>query len=171
MGHDAVLHETYLKWLLTRKYNYIFHHCCAQGIWSRPRIIEYPELEGIYTKSRPYVVQMLLEFLQFGALTTALSSVPEHSGADPAPDTQLSLPWHSPMLFPWALSLSHRAELSAAPLLPVRSCSRHQASLQLLCSALNKPKDLSHSSYISPCRPFTIFVVPLWMLFSKSSLV
>jgi len=30
--------------------------------------------------------------------------------------------------FPRALSLSQRAELSAAPPLPVRSCSRHQAS-------------------------------------------
>ena len=42
------------------------------------------------------------------------------------------------MPFPRALSLSHRAELSAAPPLPVRSCSRHQASPQLLCSVLSK---------------------------------
>jgi len=62
------------------------------------------------------------------------------------------------MLFPRALSLSHRAELSAAPLLPVRSCSRHQASLQLLCSALSKPRNLSCSSYTLPSRPFTIFI-------------
>jgi len=49
----------------------------------------------------------------------------------------------SSMPFPRALSLSHRAELSAAPRLPVRSCSRHEASPQLLCSALSTPRGLS----------------------------
>jgi len=43
------------------------------------------------------------------------------------------------------LSLSQRAELSAAPLLPVKCCSRHQASPQLLCSALSTLRGLSRS--------------------------
>ena len=68
------------------------------------------------------------------------------------------------MLFPRALSLSHRAELSAAPPLPVRSCSRHEASPQLLCSALSKPGDLSCSSHTLPSRPFSISGALLWML-------
>ena len=57
---------------------------------------------------------------------------PPPSGAAPVPNPQLPLPSHSSMPFPWALSLSHRAELSTAPLLPVRSWSCHQASPQLL---------------------------------------
>ena len=47
------------------------------------------------------------------------------------------------MPFTQALSLPQRAELSAAPLLPVRSCGLHEASPQLLCSGLSKPGDLS----------------------------
>jgi len=39
---------------------------------------------------------------------------PLPSGADSFPDPQLPLPWRSSMPFPRALSLSHRAELSAA---------------------------------------------------------
>jgi len=60
------------------------------------------------------------------------------SGADPVPNTQLHLPWHSSMPFPQALS--QRAELSTATLLPGRSCSHHEAS----------PQNLSCSSYILP---------------------
>ena len=62
------------------------------------------------------------------------------------------------------LSLSQRAELSAAPLLPVRSCRRHEASPPLLCSALSTPRDLSCSSHTLLYRTFIIFVVLLWML-------
>jgi len=60
---------------------------------------------------------------------------PPPSGADPVPHPQLPLPWHSSMPFPQAVSLSYRAELSAAPPLPVRSHSHHEASTQsaLLC--------------------------------------
>ena len=68
------------------------------------------------------------------------------------------------MPFPRALSLSHRAELSAAPLLPVRSCSRHRASPQLLCSGLSKPRDHNCSSYTCPSRPIPIFTAILWKL-------
>ena len=89
---------------------------------------------------------------------------PPPSGADPVPNPQLPLPWHSSMPFPRALSLSHRAELSAAPPLPVRSCSHHEASPQLLCSALSQPRDLSHSSYILPSGLYTSFIALLWRL-------
>ena len=42
------------------------------------------------------------------------------SGEEPFPNPQgLAIPWHSSMLFPQALSLSQRAEFSAAPLLPL----------------------------------------------------
>ena len=54
------------------------------------------------------------------------------------------------MPFPRALSLSQTAELSSASQLPVRSCSRHEASPQLLCSGLSTPRDLSCSSYTLP---------------------
>ena len=65
------------------------------------------------------------------------------------------------MPFPRALSLSQRAELSAAPPLPVRSCSRHQASPQpaLLCAEQTKG-----SPHVSPSRSFPIFVALLWRL-------
>jgi len=56
------------------------------------------------------------------------------------------------MPFPPALSLSHRAELSAAPPLPVRSCSRHEASPQLLCSGLSKSSNISCSSHTLPSK-------------------
>ena len=68
------------------------------------------------------------------------------------------------MPFPQALSLSQRAELSAASLLPVRSCSCHEASPQLLCSGLNRARDLSHSSYLLPSKQFTIIIALLWVL-------
>jgi len=92
---------------------------------------------------------------------------PPPFGADPFPHPQLPLSWHSSMLFSRALSLSQRAELSAAPPLPVRSCSCHEASPQLLCSGLNKTEGLSYSSRILPSEHFPIFVALLWM-FSNS---
>ena len=60
-----------------------------------------------------------------------------------------------------------RAELSAAPPLPVRSCSRHEASPQLLCSALSMPRDLNCCTYVVYSRPFTIIVALLWMLLNS----
>ena len=48
---------------------------------------------------------------------------------------------------------SHRAELSAAPPLPVRSCSRHEASPQLLCSGLNDPGTSAAPHMSSPSPP------------------
>ena len=71
------------------------------------------------------------------------------------------------MPFPRALSLSHRAELSAAPPLPVRSCSRHEAFPQLLCSGLSKPRDLSRPSHTLSSRPFPIFTELPWMLSNR----
>jgi len=63
------------------------------------------------------------------------------------------------MPFPQALPLSHRAELSSALPLPVRSYSHREASPYLLCSGLSTPRDLSCSPYILPSVPLTIFVV------------
>ena len=77
------------------------------------------------------------------------------SGEEPFPDPQLLLPWHSSMPRPLLLSPESRGQ-HCLPL-PVRSCSRHEASPQLLCSGLNKPRDPSSSSCVSLSRPFTIF--------------
>lgn len=79
---------------------------------------------------------------------------PPPSGEEPFLNTQLPLPWQSSMPFPWALSLSQRAELSAAPPLPSRRFNCHEASPQLLCSGLNQPRNLSHSSHTLPSGPF-----------------
>jgi len=76
-------------------------------------------------------------------------SCPPRSGAAPVPNPQLPLPWHSSMPFPWALSLSQRAELSADPPFPGRSCSRHEASPQpalLWAEQTQRPELL-------PCTP------------------
>jgi len=50
---------------------------------------------------------------------------------------------------------------SAVLLLPVWSCSHHEASPQLLCSGANS---LSCFSYTLPSRPFPIFIALLWIL-------
>ena len=105
-------------------------------------------------------VQTLLELQQLRAVPTALGS-PFHAHHPLVQTLSLTSSCPSPagsMPFPRALSLSQRAELSAAPRFPVRSCSRHEASPQLLCSALSKPRDLSPSSHILPSRPFPIFI-------------
>ena len=73
-----------------------------------------------------------------------------------------SPPQHSSMPFPQALSLSHRAELSTAHPLPVSSCSC-EGSPQLLCLGPNYARELNHSSYLLPSRPFPIFVALLWI--------
>ena len=73
------------------------------------------------------------------------------------------MPFHQALLPP------HRAELSAAPPLPVRSCSRHEASPQLLCSGLSKPRGLSCFSHTSSSRPFFTFVAPLWTFYNSSA--
>ena len=87
-----------------------------------------------------------------------------NSGLCPLPWASRSMPttslfltpkwaWCSSTLLPQALSLWQRAELSAAPPLPVRNCSCHEASPQFLCSGLNKLRDLSHSSYVLHSTP------------------
>ena len=53
-------------------------------------------------------------------------------------------------LWPWCCH--QRAELSTVPLFPVRSCSCHDASAQLLCSALNKTRDLNISLHVFPSK-------------------
>ena len=104
-------------------------------------IIEYLELEGTIriiesvhllaphrtTQKSDHmsesIVQMLLELRQLCAMTTVLSS-PFHAHHPLVKNLLLTpnlpLPWHSSMPFPRALLLSQRAELSAAPPLPVR---------------------------------------------------
>jgi len=73
-----------------------------------------------HPKSNPTsesTVQILLELQQLRAVPTALGSL-FHAHSSLIQNPQLPLPWHSSMLFPQALSLSQRAELSAAPPLP-----------------------------------------------------
>ena len=70
----------------------------------------------------------------------------------------------SSMPFPRALSLSHRAELSAAPPLPVRSCSRHEAFPQLLCSALSNHSGLHAPHTPCPADPSLSLQPFFWML-------
>jgi len=62
--------------------------------------------------------------------------------------------------------ISHqRAELSAAPPLPSwGAAATMRPPLSLLCSGLNRPRDLSHSSCVFPSRPFTMFVALFWTL-------
>ena len=143
------------------------------------RIREYSELEGTH---KDYGVHLLppcktTQWPYFQVLSkhcwTLTVRGHAYSPREPVPEPNhplvknlsltpnLTLPWGSPMPFPRALSLSQRAELSADPPLPVRSCSRQEASSQLLCSGLNTPRDLSCFSYTLPSRPFSIFV-PLW---------
>ena len=91
--------------------------------------------------------QMLLK-LQLSAMITTLGSLFRAHNLFLTP--HLSLHW-----------TQLRAVASGpvgAPPLPVRSCSRHEASPQLLCSGLSKPRDLSHSSYTLPSGFFTILV-------------
>ena len=98
-------------------------------------------------------VQMLLK-LQLSAMITTLGSLFRAHNLFLTP--HLSLHW-----------TQLRAVASGpvgAPPLPVRSCSRHEASPQLLCSVLSKGWDLSLSSYTLPSRTFTIFVAFLWTL-------
>ena len=100
-----------------------------------------------------------------GAVPTALGS-PFHAHRPLVQPLSLTPSCPSPdssMPFPRALSLSHRAELSAVPSLPVRNCSRHEASPQLLCSALSQHRELSCSSYLLSSGPFLVFVALLWM--------
>ena len=64
-------------------------------------------------------------------------------------------------MFPRALLLSPSPESRAQRclLLPVRSCSCHEASPQLLCSGLNKPRHFSHSSRTLPLSGCPLTVV------------
>ena len=119
--------------------------------WKGPTRIIKPN--WLYTQ--PHKTQTLLCLRALSkCFLNSNSSVPcpLPSGAGSVPNPQLPLPRHSSMPFPRALSLSQRAELSS-----VRSCSRHQASPQLLCSGLNKPGDLSCSHAVFPSRSFIIF--------------
>jgi len=60
----------------------------------------------------------------------------------------------SSMPFPRALSLSHRAELSAAPLLPVRSHSTPLAHIQL--AVIQNPQIPFHGAALQPFVPQSV---------------
>ena len=79
---------------------------------------------------------------------------PLPSVVDPFPNHQLAaLPLTAPCCSLRPCCCPQRAELSAAPPLPVRSCSRHEVSPQLFCSGLSTPRGLSHSSHTVPSDP------------------
>ena len=84
---------------------------------------------------------------------------PPPSGADPVPNPPLTQ-LHTIPSGPVSIT---REQSSALPH-PVRSCSRHEASPQLLCSGLSKPRGLSCSSHTLLYRPFTTFIALLWLL-------
>jgi len=63
-------------------------------------------------------VQMFLELQQLGAVTTALGSLFHALVMNLFIIPNLTLPWHTSVPFPQALSLSPERELSTAPLLP-----------------------------------------------------
>jgi len=98
----------------------------------------------------------MLELQQLGVVPTALRN-PFHAQCPLAQTLSLTPSCPSPdssMPFPQALLLSQSTEL------PVRSCSRQEASPQLLCSGLHKLKNLSCSCTV-PSRLCTTFVAPL----------
>jgi len=98
-------------------------------------------------------VQMLLK-LQLSAMITTLESLFRAHNLFLTP--HLSLHWTQ-------LRVVASGPVGAPPL-PVRSCSRHQASPQLLCSVLSKPRGLSCSSHTLPSWAFAISVALFWML-------
>ena len=119
------------------------------------------------TPVKPYVSVLSKHSLNSGSLGPwplpwgACFRVQPPSGEEPFCNPHLTFPWHSSMQFPRPCHCHQRAELSTAPPLPVRNCSHHEASPQLLCSGLSKPRDLSHSSYISPCKSFGCYLIVL----------
>lgn len=64
------------------------------------------------------------------------------------------------MQFHLVLVWSPESRAQRCPPLPMRSCSCHEAFPQLLCSGLNKPRDLGCSSHTSPSS----FVALLWTI-------
>lgn len=74
---------------------------------------------------------------------------PPSSGEEIFPYPQMLLPWHSPMPFSHALSLSPESRTL------MRSC---RLPWHLLCSGLWKPRGLSRSSHILLSRFSAIFV-------------
>ena len=123
---------------------------CASPRLQNHRIMGCPESEGTHehhrVQSHLHTGPLRIQTLRLRAVSKRpLNSFPRGrahcpgqpapcpspSGEEPPPDPQLPLPWHSSTPFPRALSLSQRAELSAAPPLPERSCSHHEASPQL----------------------------------------
>lgn len=141
-------------------------------------ITDYPKLEGTHkdhwisvthlsTQKSNHITDSIVQRLpgSSGPCPQPWAAAPcsPPFGEEPFPNTHPTLPWHSSMPFSQALPLPHGAELSTAPPLPARSCSCHEGSALLLCSGMNKPRDLSHSTCILPSRLFTIFVVILWV--------
>jgi len=119
-------------------------------IFQEHRTTEPPSCSGglpwasILTCSSLYVASLCIP-------QGACSRAPPTSGSKPVPNPHLSVPWHSSMSFLQALSLSQRAELSAAPLLTVRSCRLPRVFL-LASSALHWTNQRTLPSH-SPCPP------------------
>jgi len=127
---------------------------------------EYPKLEGNHKDCQVHLQASTQHHptFKFDVWECCPNTpwTPAARGPCPPPRTACSMPtilWCRPFLsppavppltqlhaIPRALFLSQRAALSAASPLPVRSCSSHEASPQLLCSVLNQPKDFSHPS-------------------------
>ena len=82
-----------------------------------------------------------------------------HSGAEPVPNPQLPLPWHSSMPFPRALSLSSGADLSVAPLLlwGAAAAMRPPLSSSALLWANPGASAAPHTSW-PPSRSLPIFI-------------
>ena len=96
--------------------------------------------------------------LALGAVTPKiLFCAQSTSAADPFPDLQLPLPWHSLMPFPRALLRSQRAELSAT-----RSCSCHEASASSALGWAN--------TGTTACFLYTLLSRPFFHLCSSPSL-
>jgi len=158
-------------------------HCMVVHVLNRAPhqilwIKEYPQLEGTHKdhwvqllaphsttqNSNPMSesgVQTLLELQQLEAIPTALGSL--FRAHHPLVQTLSLTPFPAPPLtqlhaVPSGPVAVTQSRAQRCPPLPVRSCSRHEASPQLLCSALRKP------SHPSQTKPFLIFVAVLWML-------
>jgi len=108
---------------------------------------------------------MLCELWQLRAVPTALGRLFK---AHHPLGQSLYLPPGPPLAQLHAVPSGHVAVTHSSaqrcPTLPVRSCSHHEASPQLLCSVLNQPRALSCSPYTIPSVLSTIFVALFWTL-------
>ena len=86
---------------------------------------------------------------------------PPFDGEQPFPDIQPDPPLTQLHTIPLSPDVVTDSRAQCFPSAPCGSCSHHGSSPQLLCSGLDKPRDLSRSSYTLPSRLFTTFVALL----------